>query len=70
MNKIIVATYNSGVQQLFTTKFIFSIGSQYKSANRRLKEICQWCAWRGIKSLDVYRMDGTKEAWLISGTVK
>lgn len=63
MNKIIVATYGTGVQQLFTLESIFS-------KRRSLEEICQWCAYRGIKSLDVYRMDGTKEAWLISETVK
>lgn len=67
MNKIIVATYFDGTQQLFTTKFIFGIGKQFKSERRKLQELCDWCAWRGIKNLDVYNMAGKKEAWLIAG---
>ena len=65
MNRIAVATYRNGDQQLFPLRFIAKIGSHYKTERRRLKELASWCFYRGIVALDVYRMDGQIETWLI-----
>lgn len=31
----------------------------------RIKRLVEWCFHRGIVTLDVYRMDGTREDWLV-----
>ena len=68
MNKIAVLTYNDGSQQLKTIREIASIGRQYKTTNRRLKELATWCYYRGVKTIQIFRMDGTFEATLITRT--
>lgn len=65
MNTVIVATYKNGTQRLFTGRFIFSIGSEYKRAWRRMNALTEWCAWRSIVALDLYNMDGTLNAWIL-----
>ena len=68
MNTIIVATRFDGTQQLFTWQQIWEITARYKQAWRQYKALTHYCAWNGIKDLDVYQMDGKKRNWLVSCT--
>lgn len=65
MNKVAVLTYRDGTQGLKTLKEIMSIGKEYKQEWRKLKALASWCFMQGIKRVDVYRMDGTFDGWII-----
>ena len=66
MNKIAVLTYMNGQQGLKTIKEIMSIGREYKQEWRRLKALATWCYCSGVKTIQIYRMDGSFEATLIT----
>ena len=68
MNKIAVLTYKDGTQQLKTLREIASIGREYKQEWRRLKALANYCFCRGIKSINIHTMDGTKVGWIIEET--
>ena len=66
MNKIAVLTYMNGQQGLKTIKEIMSIGREYKQEWSRLKALAMWCYCSGVKTIQIYRMDGSFEATLIT----
>jgi len=65
MNHVAVLTFRDGTQQLKTVKEIMSIGREYKQEWRKLRALANYCFCNGIKSIEVYTMDGKKSGWII-----
>jgi len=65
MNKVAVVTYRDGTQGLKTLRELMNIGREYKQEWRKHRALANYCFYNGIKSIDVYTMDGKKSGWII-----
>lgn len=63
MNTIAVATLIKGGQQLYT---VSQIRKLYLAGERALIDFCRR---NGVLHIDEYRMDGTKVANIVTGTI-